>query len=269
MSYYRCLQLRGLCCCAFSCFLVASIVVLIVFCCFTYLNEMFSRSIVSICRHPITVGTIMHHLQGFSGRATARLNAIESWQNIMDGKLSSVLATVDANTETLSELKTLLHKFMGSMKASDIVSPTKSKSAIEHCNTAQLCNVESLAGPLAGGNDYYTKATLQEEAELGELVETSTDLIWTAKGAATETLISILSLENRGDADKTSARPKVASGSKGGAVATDPIHFNDGGNEGKREVDMDPYALPASPKYTTEATVDCKVGKFSLNLLQE
>jgi hypothetical protein len=88
MSYYRCLQLRGLRCCASSCFLVASIV-LIVFYCFTYLNEMFSKGIVSVCRHPVTVGTIMHHLQGFSGRATARLNAIESQQNILDGKLSS------------------------------------------------------------------------------------------------------------------------------------------------------------------------------------
>jgi hypothetical protein len=136
MSYYRCLQLRGLRCCASSCFLVASIVVLIVLYCFTYLNEMFSKGIVSVCRHPVTVGTIMHHLQGFSRRATARLNAIESRQNILDGKLSLVLATVDANTETLSELKTLLHNFMGSVKASDIASPSESKSAVEHRNTA-------------------------------------------------------------------------------------------------------------------------------------
>jgi hypothetical protein len=72
----------------------------------------------------------MHHLQCFSSRATARLNAIESRQNILDRKLSSVLATVDANTKTLSELKTLLPKFMGSMKALDIVSPSESKSAV-------------------------------------------------------------------------------------------------------------------------------------------
>jgi hypothetical protein len=247
MLYYRCLQLRGLRCCASSCFLVVSIVVLIVLYCFTYLNEMFSRGIVSICRHPVTVGTIMHHLQGFSSRATTRLNAIESRQNILHGKLSSVLATVDANTEILSELKTLLHKFMGSVKASDIASPSESKSAVEHRSTAQLCNVEGLAAPLAGGNEHYTKATLQEEAELEEPVETSTDPIWTVKGRAVETLINISSLENRGDADKSSAWPKVASGGKEGAVATDPIHFNDGGIEGKCEVDVDPYALPASP----------------------
>jgi hypothetical protein len=247
MSYYRCLQLRGLRCCASSCFLVASIVVLIVLCCFTYVNEMFSRGIISVCRHPITIGTIMHHLQGFSGRATARLNAIESRQNILDGKLSSVLATIDANTETLSELKTLLHKFMGSMKASDIVSPSESKSAVEHGSAVQLCNVEGLAVPLAGGNEHYTKATLLEEAKLEEPVETSTDPIWTTKEVAAETFINISSPENQGDADKSSTRLKVASRGKEGAITTDPIHFNDSGNEGKLEVDVDPYALPTSP----------------------
>jgi hypothetical protein len=247
MSYYRCLQLRGLRCCASNCFLVMSIVVLIVLCCFTYLNEMFSRGIVSVCRHPVTVGTIMHHLQGFSGRAMARLNGIESRQNILDGKLSSVLATVDANTETLSELKTLLHKFMGSVKASDIASPSESKSAVQHRSTAQFYNVEGLAVLLAGGNEHYTKATLQEEAELEEPVETSTDPIWTAKGGTVETLISISSPKNREDVDMSSAWPKVASRGKEGAIATDPIYFNDSGNEGKREVDVDPYALPASP----------------------
>jgi hypothetical protein len=136
---------------------------------------------------------------------------------------------------------------MGSVKASDITSPSKSKSVVEYCSTAQLCNVEGLAAPLAGGNEHYTKATLQEEAELEEPLETSTDPIWTVKGGAVETLISISSLENRGDADKSSAWPKVASRGKEGAIATDPIHFNDGGNEGKREVDVDPYALPTSP----------------------
>jgi hypothetical protein len=160
-------------------------------------------------------------------------------------KLSSVLATVDANTETLSKLKTLLHKFMGSVKASNIASPSESKSAVEHRSSAQLCNVEGLVVPLASGNEHYTKATLQEEAELEEPIETSTDPIWTAKGRATQTLISISSPENQEDADKNSARPKVASGSKEGAVATNPIHFNDGGNEDKCEVDVDPYALPA------------------------
>jgi hypothetical protein len=207
---------------------------------------MFTSGIVSVCRHPITIGTIMHHLQGFSSRATTRLNAIESRQNILDGKLSSILATIDANTETLSELKTLLHKFMGSVKASDIASPSESKSAIEYRSTTELCNVEGLLAPLAGGNEYYTKATLQEEAELEDPVETSTNPIWTTKGGAAEMLINISSPDNRGDADKSSTRQKVASGGKEGAIATDPIHFDDGRNEGKHEVDVDPYALPTS-----------------------
>jgi hypothetical protein len=107
--------------------------------------------------------------------------------------------------------------------------------------------VEGLAVPLAGSNEHYTKATVQEEVELEEPVETSTDPIWTTKGAAAGTLINISSPENRGDVDKSNARPKVASGSKEGAITIDPIHFNDGGNEGKREVDVDPYALLASP----------------------
>ena len=111
MSYYRCLQLQRVHCCASNCFLVASIVILIVLCCFTYLNEMFSRNIASVCRHLITIGALMHHLQGFFSRATTRLNTIESRQNILDGKLSSILAAVDLNTKTFSELKTLLHKF--------------------------------------------------------------------------------------------------------------------------------------------------------------
>jgi DNA uptake protein ComE-like DNA-binding protein len=93
-------------------------------------------------------------------RATARLNAIEIQQNILHEKLSSILAFVDANTATLSELMTLLHKFMGSVKASDIVSPSESKSAVEHRSISQLCNVEGLAMPLTGGNEHYTKATL-------------------------------------------------------------------------------------------------------------
>ena len=60
--------------------------------------------------------------------------------------------------------------------------------------------------PLAGGNEHYTKAILQEEIELKEPIETSIDPIWTVKGGVVETLISISSLENRGDADKSSTQ---------------------------------------------------------------
>jgi hypothetical protein len=66
------------------------------------------RCIVGVSSLQLTVGTQTYDMQGYSGRGAARLNAIESWQDILDGKMSSVLAKVDANTETLSELKTLL-----------------------------------------------------------------------------------------------------------------------------------------------------------------
>jgi hypothetical protein len=42
------------------------------------------------------------------------------------------LAKVDANIETLSKLKILLHMFMGSVKVADIGSPSESKSIVEH-----------------------------------------------------------------------------------------------------------------------------------------
>jgi hypothetical protein len=45
--------------------------------------------------------------------------------------MSSVLAKIDANIETLSEMKTLLHRFMDSVKVADIGSPSESKSVVE------------------------------------------------------------------------------------------------------------------------------------------
>jgi hypothetical protein len=53
--------------------------------------------------------------------------------------------------------------------------------------------VEGLTALLAGGNEHYIKATVQEEVELEEYIETSTDPIWTAKGVAAEMLINISS----------------------------------------------------------------------------
>jgi hypothetical protein len=50
----------------------------------------------------------------------------------MDNKLSLVLATVDANTDTLAELKSMFTKFMGGYKPVDIDSPSESKSVVEH-----------------------------------------------------------------------------------------------------------------------------------------
>jgi hypothetical protein len=88
------------------------------------------RCIVGVSSLQLTVGTQTYDMQGYSGSGAARLNAI------LDGKMSSVLAKVDANTETLSELKTLLHRFMDSVKVADIGSPSESKSVVEQCSGA-------------------------------------------------------------------------------------------------------------------------------------
>jgi hypothetical protein len=81
----------------------------------------------------------------------------------MDGKVSSILEMVDANTKTLFELKTLLHKLMGSIKLSDIGSPSKSRSVVEHRSGAQVCNVEGLEALLSSSHKNYTEATLKKE----------------------------------------------------------------------------------------------------------
>jgi hypothetical protein len=110
----------------------------IVLCSFRVLENTGHRCIVGVSSHQLTVGTLTQHMQGYSSRGVARINAIESRQDILDGQISSVLAKVDANTDTLSELKTLLHKFMGSVKVADIGSPSESKSVVEQRNGAQV-----------------------------------------------------------------------------------------------------------------------------------
>jgi hypothetical protein len=70
---------------------------------------------------------------------------------------------IDANIETLLELKTLLYKFMGSVKVLDIGNPFKSKSAVKHWSGAQVCNVEGLEVLLSGGHKNYTETTLEKK----------------------------------------------------------------------------------------------------------
>jgi hypothetical protein len=77
-------------------------------------------------------------MQGFSTKISGRMTAIKSIQNILDGKISSVLATVDTNTTTLSELKSMLAKFMGNPKALDNGNLSESKSAIDHQSGAEV-----------------------------------------------------------------------------------------------------------------------------------
>jgi hypothetical protein len=94
---------------------------------------------------------------------------------------------------------------------------------------------------------------------LEEPVETTIDPAWTAKGAVAEMLINISFPGNRGDPDKNNTWPKSTSEDKEGAVATDPIHITKGGNEGHHEVDVDPYALPASPDTQQKPDLVAKV----------
>jgi hypothetical protein len=120
----------------------------------------------------------------------------------LDGQMSSVLAKVDANTETLSELKTLLHRFMD---------PSKSKSVVEQHSGAQVRNVEGLDALLSGRQENYILVTLQNEVQSGDLVDTSPDPIWSAKGVGAKTLLSNSFPEHRGGGENCNGHPNVVS----------------------------------------------------------
>jgi hypothetical protein len=194
------------------------------------------RCIVGVSSHQLTVGTLTQHMQGYSGRGAARINTIESRQDILDGQMSSVLAKIDANTKTLSELKTLLHKFMGLIKVADIGSPLESKSVVEQRSGAQVRNVEGLDALLSGCEENYIPVILQNEVQSGDLVDTPPDPIWSAKGAAAKTLLSISSPEHRGSGENYNGHPNVVS----------PTNDRSGKKEGQQEPEVDPYALPKS-----------------------
>jgi hypothetical protein len=151
--------------------------------------------------------------------------------------MSSVLAKVDANTETLSELKTLLHRFMGSVKVADIGSPSESKSVVEQRSGAQVRNVEGLDTLVSGCHENYIPVNPHKEVQSGDLIATPPDLIWSAKGVAANTLLSISSPKHRGNGKNCSGHPNIVS----------PTNDRSGKNEGQQEPNVDPYALPKSP----------------------
>ena len=95
----------------------------IVLCNFQVFENIGHRCSVGVSSYQLIVGALIHHMQGYYGRSSARINVIESRQDILEGQMSLVLAKVDANIKTLSKLKTLLHRFMGSIKVADISSP--------------------------------------------------------------------------------------------------------------------------------------------------
>jgi hypothetical protein len=55
---------------------------------------------------------------------------MESRQDALEKQMSTVLATFDSNTKTLSELKSMFAKFMNVHKESNSGSPTKSHSPV-------------------------------------------------------------------------------------------------------------------------------------------
>jgi hypothetical protein len=71
---------------------------------------------------------------------------LESRQDVLENKISTVLATVDANTETLSELKSMFAKFMCNMKDSDGGSPSKSRIAVGNLSVAALPTLKGIPG---------------------------------------------------------------------------------------------------------------------------
>jgi hypothetical protein len=183
----------------------------IVLCSFRVLENIGHRCIVGVSSHQLTVGTLTQHMQGYSGRGAARVNAIESRQDILDGQMSSVLAKVDANIETLSELKILLQRFMGSVKVADIGSPSESKSVVEQRSGTQVRNVEGLDALLSSRHKNYIPINPQKEVQSRDLVDTPPDPIWSAKGAATKMLPSISSPEHRGGGENYSGHPNIVS----------------------------------------------------------
>jgi hypothetical protein len=69
--------------------------------------------------------------QGGSGWALARMSAIESRLDDIEGKVIHVLASTAADTEALEELKSMLRKYMAKMQEKEDVSPSASKATVE------------------------------------------------------------------------------------------------------------------------------------------
>jgi hypothetical protein len=107
--------------------------------------------------------TLVVRIHGYSSPGAARLNTIERRQDVLDNKLSLVLATVDANTDPLAELKSMFSKFMGGYKPVDTDSPSKSKSMVEHRSVAQDQNVEALLMLESGGQAKQLMLGQQDE----------------------------------------------------------------------------------------------------------
>jgi hypothetical protein len=194
---------------------------------------------VRICGHAVNVVTLVVRMQGYSGPSAARLNAIERRQDVLDNKLSSVLATVDANTDTLAELKSMFTKFMGGHKPVDIDSPS-------------VLMLES------GGQAKQLMLGQQDEQAPKHKVKMPPEVPrarYTTNTEAAHRAAQILAPKMVEKASKITSRPTTVKRGKEGVVkegkqgddGTEAIEFSDDENEGGWEIDKDPYALPAVP----------------------
>jgi hypothetical protein len=213
---------------------------------------------VRICGHAVNVVTLVVRMQGYSGPSVARLNAIERRQDVLDNKLSSVLATVDANTDTLAELKSMFTKFMGGHKPIDTDSPSESKSMVEHRSVAQDQNVESLLMLESGGQAKQLMLGQQDEQAPEHKVKMPPEVPrarCTTNTEAAHRAAQILAPKMVEKASKITSRPTTVKRGKEGVVkegkqrddGTKAIEFSDDENEGGWEIDKDPYALLAVP----------------------
>jgi hypothetical protein len=69
--------------------------------------------------------------QGMSNQATTRMSIMETRQDVLERKMSEVIATTAANTEALHELKHVFTKYMSRFKDNSEGSPSVSKSAVD------------------------------------------------------------------------------------------------------------------------------------------
>ena len=83
--------------------------------------------------------------QGMLGGETSRISVIETRQQALEGKMSQVIVTTAANTETLHELKLVFTKYITKLKNTSYVSPSMSKSTIDNGGAALAQPVKQTA----------------------------------------------------------------------------------------------------------------------------
>jgi hypothetical protein len=204
----------------------------------------------------------------------------------LDGKISTVLATIDANTETLSKLKLMFGKFMENVKEFNNGSFSESKSAAEHRNGAPVHTVQGQAVlksslPKLGSDGRNKDMNLETGSPSKDLVEGVFVATCTTNEAPTncgksiviETIDLANSFLNFSSAsaseahddivaakalarissptfeemvDKNSGQPKMAPEGKKTVISKESSQ-SDAKKQGNGEEEADPYAMDPSP----------------------